>query len=80
MASKMAIVTGLYSFMVCAIAVIIIVCSAILYSLLVNNAGEFDLIINNWSLDPIIDIEITDNAQCPASHPESFNYYLWPGT
>ena len=48
----------LYSFLVCTIGVVIIVCSVFLYIGVTISGYEYELIINNWNSDPLLNLAV----------------------
>ena len=48
----------LYSFLVCTIGLVIIVCSIILYIGVTISGKEYELLLNNWNSDPLLNLAV----------------------
>ena len=48
----------LYSFLVCTIGVVIIVCSVFLYIGVTISGYEYELLLNNWNSDPLLNLAV----------------------
>ena len=48
----------LYSFLVCTIGLVIIVCSIVLYIGVTISGKEYELLLNNWNSDPLLNLAV----------------------
>ncbi len=68
----------LYSLATCIIGLLILVLSIALFSILEKDGKEYNLLIDNWKLDPINDVMFSTTG-C-ANNYEEFMSFTWPGT
>lgn len=79
--SKVNILRIAYSCSVCFLGIILIACSATIFSNIANSIDEFNLLINNWQSEPIYNIEIVQpNTPCDGGYNNEVFHYKWQGT